>query len=263
MTDANGRVAPEHLVSFGGIPVSRVIYSDLSEASLDFHRQGFTFSLAAPWGGYRPYDIQGQMRSDYLAHVYSRFNLSPPPSPPPAPAGSSRHGFGLAVDVISNAPAAKRDQIMAAHGFNRWSATDANHYEPGAYYVLTPVPDAAFAGLDQQTLDNGATDMTLSLHKNPNKGDSNFLTNAVTVRYIEVNDGDAAMLNKFGVPWGAPITSSEIDTLDRLRAGLWPASLLAGFNASAAPGGAYPTIEQIQAAAETAVKNVLGTLDGK
>jgi hypothetical protein len=155
MTDTNGHVAPGHLILFGGIPVSKLIYATLAAASLDFHRQGYTFSAASPLGGFRPFDVQGAVQAAFDAKNWGPpYYLNPKSSSRPANAGHSRHGFGLAVDVVTNAPAAKRDQILAEHGFHLWSTSDPNHFEPDGIDVLAAPPDSAFAALDQSQLNN-------------------------------------------------------------------------------------------------------------
>jgi len=151
MVDTNGHVASGHLESFGRTPVSKIIHPRLTEASLDFHRQGYTFSLADPGGGYRPYDMQAGMRAAFDAGQFgiAPYYLNRSSKVRPARPGQSRHGFGLAMDVVTNAPTAKRDSILKAHGIHLWDASDPNHFEPDGLDVLVAPPDSAFAALNQ------------------------------------------------------------------------------------------------------------------
>jgi hypothetical protein len=115
MADRNGYVSADHLILFNGIPVSKLIYPNLVAASLDFHRQGYTFSVASPAGGDRPYDVQGAMQRAYDAGQFgvAPFYLNRFSSSRPADEGHSRHGFALSIDAVTNAPTAKRNQILA------------------------------------------------------------------------------------------------------------------------------------------------------
>jgi hypothetical protein len=200
MVDTNGHVAPEHLITFNGVLVSKVIYPILVATSLDFHRQGHTFSIVLPWGGERPYDIQGEMRSDYLARNYARFNLSRPPSPAPAKPGFSRHGLGLAVDVQTNAPAAKRDAIMAAHGWHLWTPTDYDHFENRQFPALVAPPESAFAALSAQALDNSITQLR------PRR-------NHMTILFIDTSTfdggGNRTKDSRFAIAGDSPLTPAN------------------------------------------------------
>jgi hypothetical protein len=155
MTDTNGHVDPSHLVNYQGVNISKAIYPNVSAAGTQFRQEGYTFGIQLPGGGDRPWDMQGAMRADYDRGVYLKapYYLSPPPSPRPGAPGTSRHGFALAVDVVSNAPKSRRDQIMAAHSFHVWSSSDPNHYEPDWLNVLSAPPESAFADVDTDPLE--------------------------------------------------------------------------------------------------------------
>ncbi len=96
------------------------------------------------------------MQADYDARKYQQppYYLSPPPSPRPGNPGTSRHGFGLAIDVITNAPVAVRNAIMARNGWHLWSASDPNHFEPNEFNVLVSPPETALASDGSTPLDD-------------------------------------------------------------------------------------------------------------
>lgn len=144
---ANGRMPESYLVEFAGVEVAALIAPALKAAQADFTRAGYTFGIAKPWGGNRPYDIQGAMQHAYDTRNYSAYNLSPPPSPRPANPGQSRHGYAKAVDVISNAPVSTRDAFMVGRGFRLWSFSDRNHYEYGDALSSDGLVSAASLGL--------------------------------------------------------------------------------------------------------------------
>jgi hypothetical protein len=143
MTDSNGDVADAHLILYQGVPVSLTVFADLQAAGDEFRAAGYTFSIVAKGGGYRSL----WMQEDMLLHP-DAYGITDGVSL--APVGDSRHGFGKAVDVVSNAPLAVRDRILAKHGFVLWAEWDRNHYEHGD--VLAPDPDSAFAALTSKPL---------------------------------------------------------------------------------------------------------------
>lgn len=147
MTDTNGNVNSAHLAYFAGVPVSAAIISDLRAVSQQFHNEGSTFSLVIGMPGYRDLVTQAGMRAAYFR---GEFGVAPyylaRNGVAPAAAGGSRHGFGRAVDIYTNASTGHRDAVMAANGFHVWDEQlDYNHFEWGnalevADVSVTPLP---------------------------------------------------------------------------------------------------------------------------
>lgn len=177
MADSNGHVTSGHLVQFGAVMVSAAIFRKVVVTSTDFHNSSFSFNIAPPGGGYRSADMQTAMRADYIAGKYQQppYYLSPPPSPIPGKAGTSRHGFGLAIDVTTNAPVATRNAIMARNGWHLWSLSDPNHFEPNDLDVLTTPPESAFSSGTVTPLNN-----TTAPALKPKENEMRLISNAKT-----------------------------------------------------------------------------------
>jgi len=145
MADTNGNVAPEHLTTYQGVQVSVAILPDLRACGDEVRQRGYTFAIFLPDGGYRSLATQVDMHVHPAAH-----NLLPsPPAPPLAPVGFSRHGFGRAVDIASNAPWPVLAQIAVKHHFTHWVSNDVPHWEWGN--ALVP------ADISSASLDNTST----------------------------------------------------------------------------------------------------------
>jgi len=139
MVDTNGNVAPEHLTTYQGVQVSVAILPDLRACGDEVRQRGYTFAIILPDGGYRSLATQVDMHIHPAAH-----NLLPsPPAPKLAPVGASRHGFGRAVDIASNAPWSVLSEIAVKHHFTHWVSNDMPHWEWGNVLIPADVSSTA------------------------------------------------------------------------------------------------------------------------